>query len=859
MSMLSRLVLAFVVAVTVLMVLPAGVGAVSSANSGGLIAHPATLPGAIASSPGNAASSSVSATSSNPTESRILSTLHAAHAPMNEVFLPNFNARTSVENGVVTPLYSTAPAPMGLGYFGVQEKGGVNVGTISYTSSVKAAVTLASVDPIYLDAAGPDQFTIQENTVLTHVDVLGATNTDYWIQNVPVYYASSHTLVFEDNIWNFSNPSTFFPSNGIYAHGPASFFIDNEVYIGIGTVSYNVAPPFTITTYNNATVYNDRPTVFFNYSLTKGSTTVSGSYDFAEFNSTGLTPPSGPAPQPTYQINGQAPNPTGFLLNDAEIMIGGPGGGSTTTLFNTAGSFGLWTQANGSSSYTDVPSAYDFGTDTGETSEGIAEYSSGGANPVALAQPGPSLLYPLWGIKGSVASGADAQKLRITPSNAFVFVSPGAPFNDSTAAWAPVPTSGLVTYWLPPGKYTYQILLSEYTPVTLSITGANGLRPVDLNLDRSLGVYTPLWAWGNGQLAAISKSGSGTVSDPYVLYNNQVSPINPLFGEFNDYLFPVFPGIQLIGTSAYVSVWDAPSFYFNYAIQPELAAVLNEGLPTTNYLEYGFDLVSHVSVVDTPSITGWIFADDVGFTEASVVFWNSSNNLIAGNTFDVMSIGLMLFGGTGNTIWGNVFTPVEPTVANPGAIGMYDFQLALTLWESKDLTYNNAFLTPFTAYTPTVNIYNGASALYKDAWNIPKQSPTNKMVVNGWILRGSIIGGDYQGGNFWQDYGTAIDPYGVLPYNEGGLITYHGDYVPLIPARLWTETFTETGLPHGTEWAVTLNGVNFTTTGSSIKFYDPNGAYTWTVWTPSGFVPHPDKGTSLISGHNISVKIHWTS
>jgi thermopsin len=858
MSLLSRVILGLVVAVAVLMVLPAGTAPATNATAALLVAHPAALPSAIATAPSTAASSTTSAAGTNPTEARVLADLRAADAPMSKVFLPNFNSKIVTHDNVISPLYATAPAPMGLGDFGVQEQGGVNVGTISYTSSVKAALTLNSVEPIYLGAAGPDQFTIQENTVLTHVDVLGALNTDYWIQNVPVYYASSDLLVFEDNIWNFSNPSTIFPSNGIYAHGPASFFIGDEVYIGIGLVSYDVAPPFTITTYNNATVFNDRPTVFFNYTLTKGSTSVSGSYDFAEFNSTGNAIPTKPAPEPTYQIDGQAPNPTGFLLNDAEIMIGGPGGGSTTTLFNTAGSFGLWTLANGSSAYTTVPAAYDFGSDTGETSEGIAEYSSGGASPVAEFRPGPSLLYPLWGIKGSVPAGADAQNLRITPSNAFVFVAPGGSFNSSAAAWAPVPTSGLTTYWLPPGKYTYRILLSEYQPVTLAIDGANGLRPVSLNYDRSMGVYTPLWAWGNGQLAAISQSGSGTVSNPYVLYNKQVSPIDPLFGEFNDYLFPVFPGILLIGTTAYVSVWDAPSFYFNYAIQPELATVLAEGLPTSNTLEYNFYYASHVSVVDTPEITGWIFADDVGFTEASVVFWNSTDNLIAGNTFDVMSDALLLFGGTGNTIWGNVFTPVEPVAPNPAAIGMYGFQLALTLYESKDLIYNNAFLTPYTAYTPTVNIYNGASALYQDRWNIPKQPATDRMVVNGWVLRGSIIGTDWQGGNFWQDYGTFINPYGVLPYNEGGLITYHGDYVPLIPFRLYTVTYTETGLPHGTSWSVTLNGVTFTTTGNSIKFYDPNGAYNYTVFSPSAYTAHPASGKVTVHDGNQSLKVHWT-
>lgn len=715
--------------------------------------------------------------------SEVLANLRAANAPMDRVFLPNFNARASVVDGVVQPLYASAPAPMGLGDFGVVDQDGQNVGTVAYTSSVKASVTLNALDPLYLDAAGPDQFTIQENTVLTHVDVLGDLATDYWIQNVPVYYADEHLLVFEDNIWNFSNPNFVFPSNGIYAHGPAGFFIGDEVYIGVGLVSYTIAPPFTITTYNNATIFHDRPTVFFNYTLTKNGHSVSGSYDFAEFNSTGAAAPTHAAPSPTYQIDGQAVNPTGYLLNDAEIMIGGPGGGSTSTFFNIAGSMGLWTLPNGSSRYQDVPSAYDFGTDTGETSEGIAEYSSGGPSPVAELGSGPSLLYPLWGVAGAVPSGAVAQSLTVTPSNAFVFVSPGVPFDSGTAAWAPVPTNGHATYDLPPGTYTAQVLLANFAPTTVVLTSGpfGTAHAVSLRSDPALGVYTPLWAFGNGQLAAISSGGSGTERNPYVLANDQRSLIDPLFGEFNDFFFPVFPGIFLVGTSAYVSVAGAPSFAINYSLPVEAAEIADLGLPSINYLEQNYYAVSHVSVVNARDITGWYEADDTGFTAASVVFWNSSDNLIAGNTFEVLSQALILFGGTGNTIWGNEFLPATIAAADPTAIGYNNSQFALELWESGDLIYNNAFSTPLTAVTPTFNIYNGAGLISVDTWNVSKQPARDVRDVNGFALSGNILGLSYEGGNFWVNYGTPSNPTGVLPYNNSGLITVGGDYLPLVP------------------------------------------------------------------------------
>jgi hypothetical protein len=67
---------------------------------------------------------------------KALSTSKADHIPMSDVFLPNVHGVPQVSNGVVQPLYTSAPAPMGVGYWGVQKSHGVDVGTISYYRSV---------------------------------------------------------------------------------------------------------------------------------------------------------------------------------------------------------------------------------------------------------------------------------------------------------------------------------------------------------------------------------------------------------------------------------------------------------------------------------------------------------------------------------------------------------------------------------------------------------------------------------------------------------------------------------------------------------------------------------------------------
>ncbi|EQD80358.1 Peptidase A5, thermopsin, partial [mine drainage metagenome] len=99
--------------------------------------------------------------------------------------------------------------------------------------------------------------------------------------------------------------------------------------------------------------------------------------------------PSGySSPAPSYLISGNTLTPIG-LLNDAELILGGPGGGSTTTLYNLNGSMKMhYLNANGV--YGNMPSAYDFGTDTGETSQGVAVAWS--QSDTANLNTGPSFL-----------------------------------------------------------------------------------------------------------------------------------------------------------------------------------------------------------------------------------------------------------------------------------------------------------------------------------------------------------------------------------------------------------------------------------------------------------------------------------
>ncbi|MEM0010867.1 MAG: thermopsin family protease, partial [Candidatus Bathyarchaeia archaeon] len=545
----------------------------------------------------------------------ILNSLESNGTPSSEIFLPDFNSHVTMSNGHVQPLYNVAPAPMGVGDFGLKNQNGVIVGYNLTTESVEGTVTMSNLSSLDLPSrGGQTSGSVQLNTVLTNVTLFGVTNYTYWTQNVISYSNDFHQLTFVLNIWNFSTPSFVFPKNGI-AQG-RGHVEGNEVYITRGP-SFSVTLPVTVNLYTNASLVNGDSAVFFNYTLIDNGVSRSGTFDEVLFNSTWGMPLGYHAPVPYYLISGTTVTPTKFLLYDAEMMIGGPGGGSTTTIYNINATMGLMYYNSTSSAFDSVPSAFNFGTDTGETSAGVNVWWKG---TTAILNEGPSLLYGMWNVS---SVGPQQFKGNVAPSNAFMFVSGGMTFNSSTDAWSPLSLSGNYDFHVPYSSVAGQILLSYYRPVSFVISSGE-----NFNLQRQpyAGIYTPLYAFDNSQVAYIARSGDGSAGSPFVLGPAPaVTNINPLFIELNDYLFPVFAGVFFWNVTVHVDMNSMPLFRVMYGTQLQNTY----SLPSVyNYLNYEFYLVSNVSLWQT-TVSGY-------FTDSSfpynVILVDSSHMLIGGNT-----------------------------------------------------------------------------------------------------------------------------------------------------------------------------------------------------------------------------------
>ena len=124
---------------------------------------------------------------------------------------------------------------------------------------------------------------------------------------------------------------------------------------------------------------------------------------------------------------------------------------------------------------------------------------------------------------------------------------------------------------------------------------------------------------------------------------------------------------------------------------------------------------------------------------------------------------------------------------------------------------------------------------------------------------------------------TFNEPNGTYPYAVGsvagytaspssGSVTVNGadesqaiTFTP-IPPTTYMVTFTETGLPSGTEWSVTVSGSTVSALApAAASLSEPNGTYSYTVGTVAGYTASPSSGTVTVNGVAVTQAIAFSS
>ncbi len=157
-------------------------------------------------------------------EQQILALTQSDHIPRAAVSLPNLLAQEKVSNGVVSPLTPIAPAPMGIGTWGVSNTTGTPVPYTLRSSSWEGTITINSVNSFWMDNDGAlsttgsnNTFGVQLNAVTNNTTVGDSAVDSFWTQNVFYWNLVPGSITFLDNVWNFSSPATSLAQGTIYS------------------------------------------------------------------------------------------------------------------------------------------------------------------------------------------------------------------------------------------------------------------------------------------------------------------------------------------------------------------------------------------------------------------------------------------------------------------------------------------------------------------------------------------------------------------------------------------------------------------------------------------------------------------
>ncbi|MGI0150718.1 MAG: thermopsin family protease, partial [Thermoplasmata archaeon] len=256
-----------------------------------------------------------------------------------------------------TAFYTAEPAPMGISDFGVNDSTGT---AYAYdTDSFLGNATISNLT-LYNSSMNSYWATLQLNVVLAFED--GGVSYAYWIQDVAVidtYYAY---VYYQDNVWNLSGPGAVVLASSLVGNGVVDpsigFYYDLASANLSGSYAYLSLPSTISLQVNSALSASGEPEVTFGYD------DGSGWQVFDQVIFTVATDPTSVVDD-GFEVNGTGVNPTGYLYYDAELVLGGPGGGSSTEDFGSEVDLTL-DYFNGAN-FQATPSAWDFGSNTAET------------------------------------------------------------------------------------------------------------------------------------------------------------------------------------------------------------------------------------------------------------------------------------------------------------------------------------------------------------------------------------------------------------------------------------------------------------------------------------------------------------
>lgn len=418
---------------------------------------------------------------------------------------------------------ASEPAPVGLVDYGTTDLGG---SSYYLSNSFRGDIEIGSLTT-YNAALGADatSMTFQLNVVLGFQD--SGNWYAYWIQNVAWIDTATNAMSVENNIWNFSASSSTMSNSAVQGNGtvyPAGYYAT-----GLG-VSNGLLYPIAISLVVNTSVDGQgQPVVTFMYDLGGGYVT----YDAVHFIFVhSLDYSDG------FVVDGQTSAPNG-LYYDAELVLCGPGGGSTTQV-QAGTSIDLSLLYWNGNNYQSTQDAENYGMDTAESvSNAISAgyYYTSSGQLFAQVSAGSGTLGWLWSAENvgtAVLYGPSGYSGTIMDGSYFV-------------AYGPSPA----TLLLYTGRYNFSVDAAG----TSEFCGALSIPGAGSGSLRCPPYYVATFGESGlpgGQLWAVSLNGE---------IGSSRTPIVQFYVPNGTYVYSIFgvPGYKLTSYAGYVAVSGSQS------------------------------------------------------------------------------------------------------------------------------------------------------------------------------------------------------------------------------------------------------------------------------------------------------------
>ncbi len=736
-------------------------------------------------------------------------------------------------------IYSKEPAPMGIADYGL----GYNDEPYVYnTSSFEGILNISSLNA-YSSANSTNEISIQLNLILEFYNL--NRQYVYFVQDAALFStgasSSGHYIQILDNLWNESASNAIMYNSTVSGNGTIGTSSAGNYYYDIASssfpgndilTSYPLLLKFRVLATTNQT---GEPELFLEYN---------DSYGWINYDTIVFKFARDVSNYFGFVVNGYNYTPYGNFY-DAELVLGGPGNGAEVEDLGATIVMQLefWNGHN----YQRIKNAYNFGSDTAETISNISDsyYSEMGICGSDLVN-GNGILKQLY-------NSSDIGTVSIS-----VALSKGTVEIDNISYYF---TGQKINITLVPGNYNYTIFTVnnfEYATGMFNI-----IANTNMNISVSENMYNltffesglkgnTLWSiilenktysstsqsmtfyLSNGtyhyQIENVSgyvaniKSGTIVIAGKSVEVNIiwTVPVYNVIFREYGLTL-PIKWIIELNGTKEYslnaTIIFSEPDGSYYFSVFPMYNYITNDSEGTV--------------VVNGQNISIPIFWEqrlfNISFLETGL-YKGTEWYITINNQTESSNMSIVLFKLPNGTYMFSVgaIAGYRPNVSE-GYITIDGSAINYRIsWHI--VTYYITFIEQGLAKNIIWSIELG---------NITKSSSSNMIVFI--VSNGS--------------YSYVIKSInGYFTESQSGRIIvsgYNMNYIILWNRSLYQIEFTETGLNAGAEWSVTLNDTTIYSSNSSIIFSEPEGNYSYTIHTPSGYTVSKSNGILIVSSNTM--------